>query len=41
MGCEYLVRALPIIEGIEQVHLLIVGSGPQSVLRQIAASPAY
>lgn len=39
-GCDYLVRALPLItENIERVHLLIVGSGPQSSsLRQIAAA---
>lgn len=39
-GCEYLVRALPLIaEKIEHVHLLIVGTGPQNnILRQIAAN---
>lgn len=39
-GCEYLVRALPhIAESVEHVHLLIVGSGPQSgFLRQTAAA---
>ena len=39
-GCEYLVRALPLIaEKIEHVHLLVVGSGPQSgFLRQISAA---
>ncbi|NLE27488.1 MAG: glycosyltransferase family 4 protein [Clostridiaceae bacterium] len=39
-GCEYLIRALPLIaEKIEHAHLLIVGSGPQSAfLRQIAAT---